>query len=506
MDFAKLFRALMRSLFSWRALAAVIFGIIALWLQSTGLLDHTFLGTWDKSLFDEVVNIRENTVGGRAPPVIVANFGGAARRAYFAAHPPAGLTPPINELEYPQLTPFAVVRQAMLDGKRMQARVIMIDIDLSPRRPAGSDQEIADFTAFLKSWAADPAAPLAIFLRAQPAREQGQPAPPPLLVTPWDGLMETAPNLTWGGSNAEANSDGILRYQDYYTCVRRADGGYSPLMGAPILVAAAAADGARGAAKGAVLLGLAKAKACETPPSAWAAATPPADKQPAFQVAIGGRTITAPSAGGLIDYHINDPALAGGGAPPPVGPGDWASDVPVINTFPPGELLDGVGPELGRGAILVFGSSQPNFPDVHWTPYRLMDGDIILANCARGIALVGPIRDMPLWVQALGLLSMLLATHFFYQMFEWANSRAHRLGKGVTGAVARGATSPAIAKIYALALMYATSILAGSILLDHGYWDSTPFVAASIYILIGDALEILEGRNLKETEEPSDEE
>jgi hypothetical protein len=471
-----------------RVLFALVLGLLALVVQNSPLRERTFLNSWNLALFDEVASVQRNTVGGNAPPVMIVDFAGEARRDYFASHPQT-LGPSFNGRDYPQSTPLAVIQSTMADARRMGARAVVVDIDISVMLSERDPREVADFTAFLKAWAADPGAPLAVFVRTALPVGEGDTGPPALFQTPWDATVATAPNLDWGGSGGQASADGVLRYQYYFTCPNDPAGRRTAMPSAAVLVSTASWDGRRGLAKRAVHDGLARGGVCAEPDRSGGR----------FTVLAGGRRLAPEGQRALIDYHLADPATAG--ASPALPPGYWAQGARAISVWQPGEVLDNLGPEVGQGSIMILGSSQPLFPDVHWTPYREQAGDIILANCIRGMALAGPIRSGGILWQLVGLVIILLGLHFFFRFSIRLHERARRIHIRPLAMVAGAATSAPAAKTYALGLIYLISIIVGSFLLSHGYWQMTPFIGASIYILIGDTIEILEGGSLADEEE-----
>ena len=197
-----------------RLFAAIFFGAIALSVQNSRWSEYTFLSTWDKGLFDDVVRTRENAIGGPAPPVILSEFGGDARSHYFEAHPPPGLAANHVDLnDMPEITPLPVVQEAMDQALHMQARVVIIDIDLLPAGAQRDGSEKAEFTRYLSAWAKNPAAPFTIFVRAISTDRQSGPDPFPFARTDWDSAVASANNLAWGISSEVAPIDGVARDQ-----------------------------------------------------------------------------------------------------------------------------------------------------------------------------------------------------------------------------------------------------------------------------------------------------
>ena len=487
-------RRLPRSGVSARVLFALFLGFLALAIQNSPLRESTFLATWNRELFDEVVEMHRNTVAGDAPPVLLAIFGGDARKQFYDAHPPGGVTQ-ADEAEYPESTPLQVVAETLASAHRMQAKAVIVDVDVSVMLTQRSAAETAAFSEFLTKWRADPTAPLAIFVRTHLPRNEGDQTPK-ALATPWDALVNSAPNLAWGTSNGEASWDGVLRYQHYYACIVDPGGRLGPVAAAAVYAAAAARAPTPAAAKREVESGLARQPLCGARHpehlGGQAAFTP----GPGFSVRTRTGDMRFPQQSGLIDYHLDDPSNAGAAPALPKGP--WADGARALSVWDTGLLFNALGPDVGKGSIVVLGARQPLSPDLDWTPYWEVDGSVVVANCARGLALAGPIRDLPLVWQIAGLIAMILAVHYFYRLFLVLNGRSRRLSASPFRGLALGATSAPASKLYALALLYISGLWFGSWLLNLGFWQTTPFIGASVYVLMGDALEIIGGGKLQQ--------
>jgi hypothetical protein len=488
------FRRLRRQGISARVLFAMFLGFLALAVQNSPLKQSTFLSTWDTALFDQVVRVHRNTVAGHAQPVVIATFGGKSREAWYQAHP-EGAAGSRGVDDLPAATPLGVIADALNSANRMYARVAVVDIDVTARIADRRPEELKAFTDFLQTWEADPRAPLLVLVRSHLPRnpdEAGGAAAP----SPWDALVASAPNIAWATSNGEASNDGVLRLQHYYECVSL-NGKVQALASAPVTALTATLYPTPEGAKAALAAALARHPLCSPRKRIHTGGKADFELGPGFDLSPArGRPIRFDSQGGLIDYHLDDPER--GGVAPPLPHGEWADGARALTMWDTGDLFDALGPDVGGGAIVIVGARQPLSPDLQWTPYSEIDGDLVLANAARGLALIGPIHDLPLWMQIAGLITMILAIHLFYRLNMVLNARAHGIDRGWLRFIVMGATSAAMSKLYALALLYAAGMVIGSWLLSLGYWQSTPFIGASIYVLMGDAIELIGGGKLEQ--------
>lgn len=488
------FRRLRRQNISARVLFALFLGFAALAVQNSPLRESTFLSNWDQALFDQVVRMHRNTLGGDAQPVVIANFGGAARVAWYQAHP-AGAAGARGVDDLPAATPLAEIAETASAANRMFARVVLVDIDVTARLADRTPEELKGFTDFLQAWKADPNAPLLVLVRSHLPRnpgDAGAAAPP----SPWDALVASSPDIAWATSNGEASfGDGVLRFQHYYECVLLG-GRVQPLGSAPLTALAATRYPTPAAAKAALAAALGRRPLCNPSNRIHAGGLAEFESGAGFELPTPKGAIRFDSQGGLIDYHLDDPASAGVAPALPRGP--WAPGARALTMWDSGALFNALGPDVGGGAIVIVGARQPLSPDLQWTPYSEIDGDLVLANCARGLVLAGPIRDLPLWMQIAGLIVMILAIHYFYRLSTILHARAHGIDLGWLRFITMGATSAPMSKIYALTLLYVAGLMVGSWLLSMGYWQSTPFIGASIYVLMGDAIEIIGSGKLRQ--------
>jgi hypothetical protein len=482
-------------IFDWRLGGTIAFTLCIFLLPLTGLGNP--FNSAEHELFDFLAKAKRNAVGGDAPPVVQITFDQDTRTKYWSAKMPEK-----SFAEWPAVTPLVFAESAMnaaragclrIGPNRSCPAIIVVDFDIWPVGAPRAEQEIAGFSKFLSLWAQDGRLPLAVFIREPQLREKKLEL---AAATPWDAIVQGAPNLAWATGEGFTDDDGVARTFSYYTCSYSAASGHTMALPQAALFALAASRGQSPAmSKENVLDALRKQVQCGINPMGGG--------QP-FDLRTGQSSIIHfPGRTGFIGYHLDDPARAG--AAPMAAPQHDGSGSPVIQIVP-GQIVFARDATLdfADGAIVVLSAVEPYFEDRHWTPYGSMPGALVLANAMRGLILEGPTHNLSPWSQYLILLIGVVAVHLFVgwveEQHEHLLKRAHARRKiekrrssamrvkGFIKELLYAATTRGGMKILAGIAILIMARLIGLVASPIGAWETIALVIfdTTVYMLLDD--------------------
>jgi len=414
-----------------RAIISFGVGLIVLLLIQFPVVEQSFLGAPDRQMMETAFRLRADVTAGRADPVLFLDIDD--RTLSHLAPPSAGFAPPLAT------TPRAAVAD-LLDFVRTAPvasapRVVIVDVDISQPAsdgPAG----IARLQAALSAWSASKTAPPLIISR-QPYQAAAlgltDRAGLALPDTPYDAIVQPAPNIYWAETEVLGDLNGIIREFLPYQCVttsRDPAGGHQPLYSAALLAYMFTERDQAALARAHARHWMSEAAArCQSKPS--------------IPLRHGER----------IDFHFSLDLGFLGRVWPDLDPrwpgfarcGD--TDAAIFRRLSVIDVLDAVhaDPDASRSLLcqhlVIIGGTNESSADFVQTPDNEMNGSVVLANAVRGLQLThGGLRPIPLVFQILGLLIVSLsisacalaterARHHYRQLRRTTrkHSLAHRL-------------------------------------------------------------------------------
>jgi CHASE2 domain-containing sensor protein len=446
-------------------------GLIVLLLIQIPSVEQSFLGAPDRQMLETAFKLRSDAVAGTASPVLFLDFDDhtiGAGGAYFAPPPPT--------------TPRVLIAQ-LLDFIRTSPansapRVALLDIDIGQTAPPG-DIGVVALNDELAKWASTPTAPPLIIAReAFPAEIIGAPRPGLALpVTPYDTVVNRAPNIYWSTVQVLGDQAGVIREFLPFECVQTAGGGWEPLYSA-VLLAYQFSERDTG------VLGRAPARH-------WMAdALGHCQTRPATPLTRGER----------IDFHFSLGYGFQNRVWPSLSPA-WQgarqchdTDTAIFRRISAGDVLDALAAnaDVSRALlcqhVVIIGGTNRGANDFVQTPLDEMNGSVVLANSIRGLELThGGMRAIPLVFQIAGLLLVSLAMTVSAAATEHARHRLRQLRRGphsghLSGRAGMVLLNPVILNGGIAVAAHCAGIVLLFVLLNFGLWGflSAPAFAVAI--------------------------
>lgn len=462
-----------------RRRAAISFGagLIVLLLIQVPAIEQSFLGAPDRQMMETAFRLRADITGGAAEPVLFIDFDDRTLSAL--APPTTGTRPPLAT------TPRAAIAD-LLDFMRTAPpttapRVVVLDADIAQPASDGPDGVVRLQTA-LGAWAeAKTAPPLIIARETYPAAALGIDRPQLALPdTPYDAVVQPAPNIFWSEPSVQADLNGEIREFLPYQCVvstRDPNEAPRPLYSTALLAYQFAERDQKALDRAAARHWMTEAAShCQA--------------QSGAQLKHGER----------IDYHISlDHGFLGRVWPnlSPAWPGFQQcgrEDAAIFRRLSAIDILDAVhaGGDVSRALlcqhVVIIGGTSAGAADFVQTPLNEMNGSVVLANAIRGLQLTrGGLRPIPLILQVLLLLMVSLLISASNLATERARQRYRRLRRSVHKAkfgrrLAIIPLNPII--LNGLIALAAQCVGVGLVMasLDFGFWGflSAPVYAAAI--------------------------
>lgn len=355
-----------------RGVASVMIAICVWVAASLGLLDSTIMLGLDQHLRDFYLSLTVDSRKDNAPGLLHLAFDNEA----LAAH---GL---------PERVPARAIQDSLALAKGSN-HAIVLDIDLATRSDVA---EMRGLTGYLEVWGRDPDA--ALLLLAYPQYEVSYRDEEAFRVV--DNIVRASPNIRWAGVGSLADSDGIIRNHEYWSCVPEGETW-------EVLPSAAFYVWLRAAVASPV-------QVIELLESGLTASGGPCNGGGDPVVRLGAADYEVPQQG-LIEYqtsidavHAEDGELgqyAGDGMPRLLGIGYCRINPQACGlSARPAELS-----ELVKKRIVLISAANDFSRDDHLTPVGILSGSVILGNAARALIISGPARPAPLC----GQFAMLLA-------------------------------------------------------------------------------------------------
>jgi CHASE2 domain-containing sensor protein len=399
--------------------AAITFaaGLVVLVLMQNPSIERSFLGDLDREMLDTAFKLRTDVISGRADPVLFLDIDdvtltGEPNEANVNAPTPSATTPRgllADLLNYIQTAP-----------PREAAQVVIVDVDIGTPTP-GDEAGMAKLEAALRTWSANAQAPPLIIAReAFQPQAMGVPGEVKVLpVTPYDPLVQAAPNIFWASVKMLADKEGIVREFLPFECVRTRKG-IEPLFSS-------------------VLLAYGFLQAGELPPDsnarAWIErASRQCAEAPGAPVTHGER----------INYHLSFEMEFEDRVWPDLhrdwkgfqacGGGDTAvfRRVSAINIA---ESWQEASRSILCQRIVIIGGTNTPAADFRQTPMDEMAGPAIIANSVRGLQMSGGgLKQIAFPLQILVLLAVSLGISAAFALSRRARARFSRVrakGRGL---------------------------------------------------------------------------
>lgn len=361
------------------SIAVLVWGVTA-----AGWLDRTIVPQLDRGLRDFYLALTVDARADSAPGLLHLAFDNEALAS-------TGL---------PTRVPLAALRE-MLDAARGSHETIVLDVDLATRSDLADDVE---FLAFLTAWASDAAAPLLVL--AYPLYDiayHGMAAFQSL-----DALIAASPNIRWAGVGTFADTDGVVRSYEYWSCVDRSGAGSrSALPSVAMYVWARHLE-----------------PDIATTTSSVDAAMRVADPYCKNDARVAATQIfgQALPQNGIIEYQTSVDALAAGGD------SRYAPDglprlisVGFCRISPAGCGTAGGPTDIAAVAarrIIIVSAANEFSRDEHATPVGYMAGSVILGNAARALINAGPPVTLSTMAQLALVIAAAVLIHIVWAAFE----------------------------------------------------------------------------------------
>jgi CHASE2 domain-containing sensor protein len=462
-----------------RRRAAISFGVglIVLLLIQIPTVEQSFLGAPDRQMMETAFRLRADITGGVAEPVLFIDVDD--RTLSKLAPPTTGIVPPLAT------TPRAAIAD-LLEFMRSAPpatapRVVVLDVDIA-QPPSDGPDGVARLKTALAAWAATKTAPPLIIAReTYPATALGIDRPQLALPdTPYDAIVQPAPNIFWSEPSVQADLNGEIREFLPYQCVvsgRDPNDAPRPLYSTALLAYQFAERDQK-------VLDHAPARHWMTEAATRCQA----------------RSEMPLKHGERIDFHISLDRGFSGRVWPDLSPG-WPGfrqcgrdDPAIFRRLSAIDILDAVrsGGDVSHSLlcqhVVIIGGTSAGAADFVQTPLNEMNGSVVLANAIRGLQLThGGLRPIPLVLQILLLLLVSLLMSASNLATAQARRRYRRLRRSVHKArFARRLAIIPLNPIILNGLIALTAQCVGvgllMISLDFGFWGflSAPVYAAAI--------------------------
>ncbi len=391
-----------------RAVLSFLVGLIVLLLIQIPAVEQSFIGAPDRVMMETAFRLRADTVGGTADPILFLDIDDRTLSQLSPA--PGTFAAPLTT------TPRSLVAVLLNFMRKAPAtsapRVVLVDVDVSEPGPDGAEG-VARLKSVLTDWAATKSAPQLLIERdVFPAAQLGMDGPATVLPdTPYDAVLQSAPNIHWATFQALSDLNGVMREVLPYQCVLTRSG-TTPLYSAALLAYQYAERDPKVFAR--------------APVRRWFDdAAVHCQSQPYAPLKHGER----------IDYHFSLELNSNDRVWPNLSPA-WpgfrrcgtsdskifrrVSAIDVVSALNAGGDVSG---DLLCQRIVIIGGTNTGSADFVQTPLNEMNGSALIANSIRGLELThGGLRPFPLVFQVLGLgvVSLLISAAAL------ASSRARR--------------------------------------------------------------------------------
>ncbi len=396
-------------------------GLIVLLLIQIPTVEQSFVGAPDRQMIETAFRMRADITGGVAEPVLFIDIDD--RTLSQLAPPSPGFAPPL--LTTPRGAIADLLEFVLTAPAATAPRAMVLDVDIAQPAsdgPAGVDK----LKKVLAAWAVTKSAPPLIIAReAYPATAFGIDRPQLFLPdTPYDSIVQPAPNIFWSEPSVQADRNGIIREFLPYQCVISShdpNNAPSPLYSTALLAYQFAERDRK--------------MLDHAPARHWMA-------EAATHCQI--QSYAPPLHGERIDYHISlDHGFLGRVWPDlsPAWPGfrQCGRDDPAIfRRLSAIDILDAIhsGGDVSRALlcqhVVIIGGTSASGGDFVQTPLNEMNGSVVLANAIRGLQLThGGLRPIPLIFQVLLLLGVTLLMSATNLATARARRRYRRLRRGM---------------------------------------------------------------------------
>jgi CHASE2 domain-containing sensor protein len=205
-----------------RAAITFLTGLFILLLMQVPVVERSFLGALDREMLDTAFKMRADVIRPDADPAVLLDIddrslSGEPSEANLGRGPPLATTPRdlvADLLEFVRTTPA-----------ESRPKAVLVDIDLATPTP-GEEAAVERLMAILGAWSADPSTPPLIIAREVfPPESVAVPGPLGVLpMSPYDTIVERAPNIFWGSVKTLADQDGVIREFLPFECARTTRG------------------------------------------------------------------------------------------------------------------------------------------------------------------------------------------------------------------------------------------------------------------------------------------
>lgn len=396
-----------------RSVISFTVGLIVLLLVQIPAVEQSFLGAPDRQMLEMAFKLRGDLIHGAADPILFLDIDDRTL-SQLSPHP-GSFAPPL------QTTPRKLLAN-LLDFIRtappgQAPRAVVMDVDIGNPAPDG-DAAVASLLAALKAWSASPSSPPLIIVRESfTAATLGLDTPARILPdTPYDAVVQPAPNIFWATPSVLGDMNGEIREFVPFQCVLTS-AGMKPLYSAALV-------GYQFIERDPNIL-------LHAPSRHWLQDGTARCRNNPYQPLQHGER---------IDFHFSMDHAFSTRAWPSVA-ADWPGYKTCHDTdssiFMRLSAIDidsafRAGGDVSRGLlcqhVVYIGGTNSSGADFVQTPISEMNGAAVLANALRGLQLThGGMRAIPLIWQVLLLLLVSLAMSATSLVSSRARCRFRRL-------------------------------------------------------------------------------
>jgi len=372
-------------------------------------VEQSFLGAPDREMIQSAFELRSDLVGGTAEPALFLDIDDRT----LSKLSPAPFAPPLDTAPRGAIADILDFIRAAPPAQA--PRVVVLDVDVAQPSSDGPGG-VSRLQAALTSWATSNSAPSLIIARqAFPASLFGQSSAVPILPdSPYDDIVQHAPNIFWSTPKVVGDQNGVIREFTPFECIQTRSG-VQPLYSAALLAYQFAERDPNVLA--------------HAPAKHWIEdAVTHCRTEPGVGLGHGER----------IDFHISLDLGFNGRVWPNLSP-KWpgfktcdASDKAIFRRLSVIDIVDALhaGADISHDLlcqrVVLIGGTNASAGDFVQTPLNEMNGTVVLANAIRGLELThGGLRPIPLAFQIVLLMLVVLAFTFSAMATERAKSH-HR--------------------------------------------------------------------------------
>ncbi len=375
-----------------RFLASAAIAVLVWGSVSAGWLERTIIPQLDRGLRDFYLSVTVDSRPDDAPGLLHLVFDNEA----LSGH---GL---------PTRVPIAAIRE-MLESVRNSREAVVVDIDLATRSDIAAVRGLADY---LTQWGTDPNA--ALLLLAYPIYEV--PYRDMAAFLRLDAVVTASPNIRWAGVGTFADSDGVVRNYEYWTCVDSgADNGATALPSVALYVwAKHVSETAQQAADAVDHVMLQAGERCTQ-------SNTDGDQVRLFDQAL--------PQSGVIEFQTSVDALQAVRGEI----GQYAPDgLPRLMTLSYCRIAPATcGAQeraaeiatMAAGRIVLVSAANDFSRDDHATPVGFLSGSVILGNVARALINSGPPTPASRFMQLLIVLAAATIIHVVWVLVDALRAR-----------------------------------------------------------------------------------